>query len=92
MNTTEDLIVDEVRELLKNENLWTPLFLATKFFEMNSQKQANFFNYLAILNEEFRKKTRFPVEIQWVYIKEYLTKDAKQLINSIREFANEKSL
>jgi folate-dependent tRNA-U54 methylase TrmFO/GidA len=90
MNTTEDLIIDkiisETQELLKDNALWKPEFLARKFWDMGGCEQAEFFNTLAnLIKNDFS-------QMQWRYMQSYLTKEGKNVIDDIKGHTDEEIL
>ncbi len=81
--TTQDKIRDEVicalDEVLMNSDVFTPEFLAEKFANFDSIKQAEFFNILA----NIVKRWPTPAIFQWAYMQDILTDEGKQLISQM---------
>jgi len=88
MNKTEDLIIDAIQtaliEIIEDETIWTPEFLARKFWNFDSEKQAEFFNILANISKYNKSKETVWTEMQWRYIQNSLTDEGKNLIDNIK--------
>lgn len=84
MNMTEDFIIDAVKDILDDGNIWTPEFLARKFWEMDSKKQADFFNFLSNASKFDQYKQPAWSDMQWRYMQSFLTPQGKELIDNIK--------
>lgn len=84
MNKTEDLIIDAIMTGLNDESVWTPEFLARKFWEFGSNKQAEFFNILSNISKYNNRNEPIWTDIQWRYMQESLTSEGKNLIDNIK--------
>lgn len=83
--TTQDLIRDAVisalDEAIDNNKNITGEFLAQKFADSGSIKQAEFFNALANIVKQWEVSHVF----QWRYMQENLTADGKALLNDMKD-------
>lgn len=95
MNSTEDLIIDEVmtslRMSLENESIWTPEFLARKFWSFCSGRQAEFFNILANISKYNARNEVVWTEMQWRYMQDDLTSEGKNLIDNIKSHTDKEA-
>lgn len=81
--TTEDMIVDALtsalRDCLADEAIFTPEFLAERFWDMDSEKQAQFFNRLAAISGD----DGWPA-MQWRHMQESLLPEGKAILDEMK--------
>lgn len=87
--TTIDKIVDEVtshlHDLLVAGDVFDPEFLARTFWEFDSKKQADFFNYLARFCDEQGWSA-----MQWRYMQDDL-RDGKRIIDEMKDHTDKEA-
>jgi hypothetical protein len=76
---TKEFFIAKISDLFEHANVWTPKFLAEQFSELDSINQAIFFDELAT----FAKKWSWS-DMQWRYMQDSLTEQAKELIDNIK--------
>lgn len=88
MTTTEDMIIDKVHEtlheILNDDDIFTGEFLARKFWDIKSNKQAEFFNVLANLGDHHHRA------LQWEHMRNYLTVDGSNLIDGMGRISSKR--
>lgn len=77
--TTEDLIIDQIQEIFKDNDIWTPEFLAKKFWYLTCKKQAEFFNILSNISDACDA-----YELQGRAMRDHLSPSAKRLIDKLK--------